>query len=589
MNYRYFSIVLFFVCTCWVAYGQDIHYDNYMMYKRVGRDVIDLGLVGKTQLRDSTVFYPYKKAVDSTFKIDTTQKLGITVYSDTSYYSKIRKGEKIDFAYIPVLDFSYLGHWQYHSFYVDYRIDITSCIIQEIIFPNFSNIGTIGIQDTVVFNQDFALNYCTFNLRGEKLTFNGNVTLYDPITVGKDIMPYYFVNTLFRKKLTFYPYINEGDDFWMKKYISTVSFNNRLQEFEFSHCTFNSIDFKAHLSNSDFRFENCTFDNRVSIYKLDTTSKLFFKNCICNSYFLFENIDKYTFLENTTFRDSLDLYNVRLDAYIGDGFNGANFKDNATVILNPDAYNLRKLNFNFMAIQKINIPFRVQQSDVDFLMIQMTSKPNPEPVGINTFFVDKLDEAVFDRSQNFYINLQREVEILYDKQPDVINNLKAKFQYQAKQYEKQYHRDQLRLNGVSGLMRHGAPLLWLTITEFVVHNGYHGELNFFLTFLYTILLFAIFYFRFFQADIVKHFDGIDIVLEFRRGKFQKYTVKNFAKCLWQSSVIFINPKLSKKYFEFSSRAFYFVCVEWLLGLGLIILFFVYIAVNYPFVKALVGI
>ncbi len=583
MKFKLF-FVIFLIHT--LVRAQDKNYFNFVMYKKTGPHEIALGLVGAGEKGDSMFFYSYVKK-DTSFVVDTNQRLNIKIFKDTSFYELIRKGEKIDFAYIPILDFSKLSYKKNHTFYIDYNIDFSSCIIGEIQLPNFSHVGTIGIEDTIVFNKPVNLNYCTFHFNGEKIIFNEEVHIYAPISKGMEVLPFYFVNTIFRKKITFYPDLTELPIF-IKKYIKVVSFNDRLQEFEFSHCSFDSIDCKIGLSYSDFNFENCNFNNYTSIGIYDTGSKLLFKNCIAHSYFYLDNLYKNILFESCCFKDTLNLLHVNFSDYTGNGFLNVSFKENATVLINPDKYDFKKLNFNFIAIQKINIPFIVESSDRDFLVVPMSSKPNPVSIGFNSFFIDKIDEEILDRSQTFYLNLQKEIQSQYDKQPDVVNSLTAKFQYQSKQYEIQYHKDQITLHGFTGFFTHSLSLIWLYLLELVVHNGYKGEWNFFITVLSVILTFAVVYFYFYRLQMISYFDELSIRPSYGKNLVATSSVKNFAKCFWFSSAIFISLKFQKKLFNLDKKIFFIVCFEWILGFFLMILYLVYIAIKYPFAKALLG-
>ncbi len=293
-------------------------------------------------------------------------------------------------------------------------------------------------------------------------------------------------------------------------------------------------------------------------------------------------------INNVTFNDTLDLYNADYNNYSTNGFINSNFKDNTVIMVNPDRFSLRKLNLNFIAVQKILIPFIVEGRDKDFVMMPMTKEPQ-NTLAINTFYYSFLDDSRYDRSQNFYLNLQKECQNIYEKQTDVINNLTAKYKYQSMLCQIQYQADQFKKGQFKYKFQHGGALLWLYTLKLTLNCGYKGESNFFITVLTIIAIFSLLYFYLFNDDMMNYFNESNTQPSYYKGKIQKFTIKNFAKCLWLSTGIFLNPKFPKKHFNFSNYLFLIVSFEWVLGLFLIILYLLYIAVNYPFVKAILGI
>jgi hypothetical protein len=140
------------------------------------------------------------------------------------------------------------------------------------------------------------------------------------------------------------------------------------------------------------------------------------------------------------------------------------------------------------------------------------------------------------------------------------------------------------------------------LLEWTVGNGYHGETRFALFSLTLIVIFAFFYYWRYRKDILYYIDHtrnkgetIDMPPARRyRSHFrqrpgsQTTAFVTFAKCFWFSFVIFINPRFPPSYFKFGNGFLVFLLTEWLIGVVMIILFLIFIASQYSFVKSIIG-
>ncbi|MCU0427688.1 MAG: hypothetical protein MUF71_18910, partial [Candidatus Kapabacteria bacterium] len=61
------------------------------------------------------------------------------------------------------------------------------------------------------------------------------------------------------------------------------------------------------------------------------------------------------------------------------------------------------------------------------------------------------------------------------------------------------------------------------------------------------------------------------------------------RIVWFSAVVCLSPKFNKEYFHFSTVLLWFVVAEWVVGVMMLIMYLVFIASKYGFVKVLLGI
>lgn len=186
--------------------------------------------------------------------------------------------------------------------------------------------------------------------------------------------------------------------------------------------------------------------------------------------------------------------------------------------------------------------------------------------------------------------------------------------------------------------------IWLCLLEVTVHSGYNGTVNFIFSSLFLVLVFSFVFFkryrstitvyandpekyvsefsdsealvsnptliqsllllikRFFMAiwriinvrkwsivNMKNNWNGIiRWILSIFNPQLSKQGIIDFTKCFWFSFVVYINPRLSPKYFKFDNNLLLWVIAEWVVGVGMMTLFLVFIATKYPFVIKLLG-
>lgn len=118
--------------------------------------------------------------------------------------------------------------------------------------------------------------------------------------------------------------------------------------------------------------------------------------------------------------------------------------------------------------------------------------------------------------------------------------------------------------------------------------GYHGENKFIISSLTVILLFSLIYFMFFQQEIIEYIkkDSNSFDINYSRPR---YNLIYYALCLRFAFKLFVNIKFSYNYFNETKGLGYIFILNWLLGIVFIILFLIYIASQYPFIKDIIGI
>jgi len=538
-------------------------------------------LLGQIGYNDSISFHPFRNVTDSALNKISNEVLPLKILTnDSSIYDSIKAGKELRYYYIPTLDLNKLGIWKNHTFYIDYRININCCIIDNIISPNFSHIGTIGIKDTVVFNKPVNLGSCTFELQAENYIFKDSVSIYTPISNFFGLYSYYFVNCNFENYFHFSVYLDQNVEVFLK-----ALKRGKIQEVDFSKCTFNDLELRLYNSFSNIYYEGCSFNRHTVINKFDTSATLVMNDCIINSSIEFINFDRNTILKECAIRDTLNLWNTTLYDDIDLGFQRTQFIKGSVLIIHPNILDIKKLKFNSPSLEKLKIPFMAESQERYFIVQPMISTDDTnqyEFPDMGVRFVESIDEMAFMKSQDFYLRLQRDVSLLFVNQPYVINSLTNRYKHYAVLYEIKYHKDQLKSNFWSNIF----PFLWLSLLELIVQNGYNGESNFIYTILIVMLLFGT-YFYFKRDEISAIIDEEKFVTDNKRiGLHSKF--KDFIKSQWFSFGVLVNPKFSRNFFKAKDWLFVVICLEWALGIFLIIVFLAYVVVNYPFIKMLIG-
>jgi hypothetical protein len=128
----------------------------------------------------------------------------------------------------------------------------------------------------------------------------------------------------------------------------------------------------------------------------------------------------------------------------------------------------------------------------------------------------------------------------------------------------------------------------------IVNNGRNGGGNFLICSSILILFFSVFYFGAFRTEISNYIlnkseptPANQLSLFPVVEKRYKYFLE-FSRALWFSVVVFVSPRFDPKFFNLDKRLQILVMIEWVIGILMVIIFVVYIASKYPFLKMIFG-
>ncbi len=420
------------------------------------------------------------------------------------------------------------------------------------------------IFDKVIFDSTFIV------IHNDK---QGNIlNNYNPYD---EYFPEYYLDT--NKNLQYY---DRSRDLNSKQYIES----SRRVPYSFSNMLFNKVTFNADIIFQssyfkDVNFNNCNFNGPLFL-KDKTFDTCLFQNC--------------------KFQNLVDLRNTN---FIRSTFKGSYFKKSCNVLLSKEDP-VSKLSLDLPSFEKIFFIIDWGWNDNNqyifwndstksfdvryFVPVSENSDTHANPFG--NFREEDLEVVKIKYQQlNEYLKSNFKSDDLLGSSHQKISN---RFYYQVKQYEQEYYK------------RHNIlKYYWLCFLEKVVNFGYEGEMNFFGTCLMVILLFSLIYAFLYQREVTSHLTKSTTTTEksnyFTREEveeksfWQKFGVRVFAMDLFRafyfSFIVFFSPRFPMTYFNFSKGLVRIVIFEWLLGIFFIILFFVYIAGNYPIITKLLGI
>jgi len=361
---------------------------------------------------------------------------------------------------------------------------------------------------------------------------------------------------------------------------------------------------------------NCHFDGR-SWFSLDTgytfsETNTYHKGQATYSFFTrnLDTVKNVSFFKKTTFEDYLAFggkYNPIIqnflfkDVYLEKGIKGAPyFVYNKSLIDSVDyeLYNFSKADFpkdfTWQLIDAYYVSGDTTERFEDFFYRDFDitfNKPSIYQI-LNTeysfLYPSGVEQLIFvhqghEMTYQNYLSIQRQ----YDRLKEYVRNMSGVDQslkdkaidwilYQEQVLLVYYLTDNMSVSNFFQLI--GLGFLYVT-----VNFGYNGEWNFIGCCLIVIFLFAWKYYRRYKKEV--HYS----ITEAKEDNYYFTRSFEFFKCLWFSTMIFISIKIDKKYFHFNNAFLKIVLFEWFLGLLLFIIFFVYVASRYPFVKDLVGI
>lgn len=333
---------------------------------------------------------------------------------------------------------------------------------------------------------------------------------------------------------------------------SGTSFRNNvsLNRFNMRGQVFNQYQGNDYLRMGSF------LRNRPVLRNIDLSGARFWKRVnMENSVLINVNFDK------TRFLDSLIFYHAVIDSsaslFTGQrsSFRRAFFQNENVFVVEPPDFRFRDYGFNFASIKQLQIPFVVT----------------------GDFTLDEHENAV-----EFYYNLAAETQVHFTRNEELRDELTRRWEHEKKITEIRYYRENI-FSSFSNFVNYS----WYSFLEAVVGNGYRGENRFFVTVLSFVFFFAIVYFLGFNREItalLSKLENEDPPPYIAR----KYNLVMLVKCMWVSFYVFITPKFAASFFHQKRAFFFWLLTEWMFGVMLIILFLVFIASNYSFVKALIG-
>jgi len=522
-------------------------------------------------------------------------------FLDQNFVDSLRHGDTLHNMYIDTLNlYAFAKKKPGGGFSINFPFVFKNCIIGTIIFSNEketqSRQNNIGSQTSFVFEAPVCFENCSFvsPINFNKVTFNKSFTLID-VNIWDETLS--FKDCIFKDSVfiqdnmeeIFYEgvlaevsnpdkYIINAADFFYQSSSVVFETSQFLAEvfilkqsyylpFFFTSCTFSRnthfslyrSDFSKGISRGPINFHQPSQRNDQSPNLL---AKITISNCTFNGTVNLEKmwLESASF-EQSTFRDSLILFDALYskDAFVNPRF--LNTQDRNIILVNPENFKFEYLGCTNYSAKQIYLPF-----------INTDSTNNPE---------------LFRQAYNdFYMNLQQEVKFLFEKKEEVKNELVARFDNERNRYETKYH---WQANNF-GLFMLNSSL------EMIVNHGYHGEPNVAITAFSIMIFFSLLYLIFFPVQIEQYLKSKDASAEVaavaigKRSFFTKLqdTAYSFAKCFWVSFNIFMTPKFTNSFFKIDKRLFWLFALEWVIGLFVIVLFLIYIASKYSFVKALVG-
>jgi hypothetical protein len=488
-------------------------------------------------------------------------------------------------AYIKVLDLSKLAPVVNHKIVIDCPLKFESCYIGKCDCYN-------NDVDTIIFMHPVEFRFCTIsNMVLTNCLFKANFTMLKPLLDNYAIS---FAGSQFDSGFT----LRINSVGWFNgdlnnKAIDTAA--SRLfingyedQELNFRNCVFNGpaqvfndLHFYRLLFNSchfnkmvtfsrelfakrKFRENPATANDRLALCNIDLGNAVF--NCAAS--FFREPLENINF-RASYFKRSIDLFEAVFVDSNDKALSMARFSDSAICILRPENFCLSNLKFNWVSVDRISIPF------VDDTGGIVASRSR-----------EVWEQENMEKIEKYYGSLKEQATSYYSKQDAVTEKLAQKYDHDKMRYQMEY--DWHAGNYLS--------YFGTAIPEFFVKNGYEGEKRFFTLTVLVVLLFALLFFFFCKKEMVTYFEGESGSEDSEKvaapaqgtGK-SNITFKTYFKGLWLSTIVLISPHFPKRYFKINGIMFGFVIIEWLLGLLMIVLFFVYIAGHYPIVKTLVGI
>ena len=496
---------------------------------------------------------------------------------------------------------------------VDVPLRFDHCMIRQIVYPIINDTSgdesdagfhLLSSKDSVFFKEEVSFSHCSvlsdieigngvfskrvvFSSIYGGGTFEGlklsNCSFLGPLvlTQENDFLPVIYQSRWDRtSQIKYVPGVIYADGLWRPMDLRvengvfqgpvSVLNSSRLMEIRFGKCNFGG---RVDLSYCRSSFDNGhrtnywkspnDYGDRFADQKPASENNLFFTDCDFNKLLNLEQSSLWVvYLLNCKIRDSLILYGTSIDTSINyplAQLRLLNKDERNIVIVNPDKFSFENLGIKNYSVKQLYLPYVLADSSVDA-------------------------EQFYQGYNEFYMGLEQSVATVLVNQPEIKDELTARFEYDRSYYDRVYDR---RTWKVPALMMNG-------VIEATVKHGYHGEINFILSSLIVIWLFAFIYLAREGSEINRFLavfsnDPAEPGKLAASRKAKLFTgVIWLAQSIWVSFYIFITPKFSTKFFRFKGVLFLILLLEWVIGVFFVILFLIYIASKYSFVKALFG-
>jgi hypothetical protein len=194
----------------------------------------------------------------------------------------------------------------------------------------------------------------------------------------------------------------------------------------------------------------------------------------------------------------------------------------------------------------------------------------------------------------FYDKLKAYCAKRFSDSPGLIEQLQSRFDRQRALIWADFHK---KRNSRSFSVNHFSKYILGLIFEWTLRSADRGEINFIVFITLIIFIFGFLYFRIKKfRDVVitlvsfggdKDEDGI-VIAPPKESMGATHNWQKLLKCCWFSFRVFFDPRVSLSFFDIDNPLlFSIVFFEWLLGFIAIILFFIFLASKWGFVRYLI--
>jgi len=232
---------------------------------------------------------------------------------------------------------------------------------------------------------------------------------------------------------------------------------------------------------------------------------------------------------------------------------------------------------------------------------------SPDAFKLNNYMakiqIHPLVHNFYDTTSNFiednenYYNLIKDYCGKHFTNQDMVTGIKARYEREKSLWALEYHAAHVK-HGTSFGDRVANFFPWIAgnFIEATVSSGYKGEWKFAIWVILIILTFTCFYYFKHKEAVIDYLNSkfnkeLDKIENYSTLKiYGKHNVwRDFARCLWFSTMVFVDPRLPISFFNLRSGFFGMVLTEWLFGLTAIAIFLIFLASNYSFIRTLIGI